>query len=322
MKNKKVLFEIEGFQVFADSVYTIKDKEDLGAPSGFLEGGFTKLPSAGVDEVFQCHARKIGPNKFAWDTGFYTSSPCYSTISQDEAKIIVSKLEQTIVEPYETSIANPGALNKDNSEFWDSMFFRVFTKKVFNTAKPQEVLELYFALKTRNVVPEDKIGDRKYKNASFVVTNFAEVMEFKNVKLSLNSRATGMFEMLLMKDKPALYNILSFIGVSFSNKVHDDTLRGMFQQYLASKNGTANVSVFLEACKEIETEAGREKIAIYTQLVKLSKTSDSFKKNSNGKYYYKGEEVGPDIRGASENITTKKEFSSIKDELILNDMEE
>lgn len=317
---KELLFELYGFEVYSDSRYVVKDKEDLDAPSGFIQAGVTKLPSDGVGESFQCYYKRTSATTGVWDTGFYIYSPCYEHIrSEAEKQVIVDRLMKGVVEPYRKATGNPNALDHSDNEFWKKTNFQVYTNQVFTTSNPSDVLNLYFALKTRYLTPKGQEGDSRFNQSAYVVVDIDKDTKRNDEKTSNFYRAVGVFENLLREDRKRLISILNYSGLVVASEIDDDAFRGLFDQHLRSVNNSKNVDMFLKIVNETETEIGRATVDLFLCLKKSFNRNNKVTKNPNGVFFYEDTEIGPDLKAAASNIAKQAEFKDIKKELLLQD---
>lgn len=322
--DNELLFEVEGFKVYASSTYVVRDKEDLDAPTGFIEAGVTKLPSDGVGESFQCRYKRTSATTGIWDTGFHIYSPCYEHISSKEEKqLIVDSLTKNLVEPYRSATGDESALHHSNEEFWLKTNFEVYAGQVFNTSTPKDAIELYFAIMTRNLTPKGQEGDSKFNQSAFVVVDINKDVKRKDEKSSNFFKAVGIFERLLAGEKQRLFSVLNYVNMVVSSEIEDDAFRGMFDQHLRADlrkgSNTKNIDTFLKTIADTETELGRAKVDIYLRLKEAYTRSNKVTKNPNGVYYYEDQEIGPDLKAAATNIAKTKDLDNVKRELLFSD---
>jgi len=320
---KKLLFEIDGFEVYDNTVYTVKDKPDYDAPSGFVDRGITRLPSDGVDDTFTCNFASIEPGSSdgLWDTGFYEGSRCYSKITDRalrEAK--VKNAVENVMEPYNLNLGGGDRLgqSKDN-DFWDTKFFRVYTGQVFNTAVIQDRVSLYFALLTGHLTPEGQEGNSRFKKSTYVVLDINKNMKRKEEKALLQFEAISSFMGILKADKNRMLSVLDYIGITTSEDIKESTLMGMFKQMI--EEDESKLKLYNNLIEESETQEGRAKLEIYREL-RSRFPGKGVTRSSNGVYFYKDEEIGGDLKTAASNIATQKHFEEIKKDLILGEDED
>lgn len=312
-----LLFDVDGFNIYKDSIYVVRDKEDLSAPSGFIQAGVTKLPSDGIKETFQCRYIQKSAKTGVWDTGFYEYSPCYAGLPKEIIHDKLKRLEKNVIDPYKQSVGDPNALNHGDDKFWEGLNFSIYTGQVFNTENPEDVLTLYFALLTRQLTPKGLEGDSRYSNSAYVCLDITEDTKKKDEKSAKKFKAVGIFENLLRTDRPRLIEMLNYGNLVVSPEIEDDSFRGIFDQFLSSGEGLKNVDTFLRLVEETSDDVGRSKIAIYIRLKEAYSRNNKVTKNPNGVYYYEDYEIGPDLRAAATNIARTEELKDVKKALLL-----
>lgn len=318
MSENKLLFEVGGVKIFKNAIYICKHKEDLSAPSGFQEKGATKLPSSGVDEVFQCNYRALSETEGVWDTGFHEYSPCYEMVEDSVVKEKLKFLQDNVIEPYERSRGIEGLLSHTNNTFWEKKMFKISPDKVFNTKKPEDLLTLYFGLLNKELTPKGQEGDTRYSDSSFVLVDKTKDIKKKDERSSNLFKAIGLFEQLLSTDKPRLFAILSYLGMSVSEDISDDAFRSMIREYF-DQITSKNVEMFMMTVEDSHTDIGRDKIEIFVKLKDALLRGNRVTKNPNGVLYYNDTEIGPDLKAASHNISKTKELSKVKKELLFEE---
>ena len=304
--NDNLLFEVDNFKVYKDSVYVVRDKEDLSAPSGFIQAGVTKLPSDGVGETFQCSYIRKTAKTGVWDTGFHKYSPCYKGIEKPVAIRRIELLEKNVIEPYRLEIGEEEALSHSDDNFWSSTNFHVYSGKVFSTEDPTAVLTLYFGLLTKQLTPKGEEGDSRYSQSSYVVVDVTKDVKKKDEKSAKKFKAVGTFEGLLSTDRDRLIAILNYSGVVISNDIDDDAFRGLFDQYLNTGGGNTHIDTFLRLISDTNSEEGRARINIFIKLKEAYNRGNTVTRNPNGVFYFEGHEIGPDLKAAATNIARKK----------------
>lgn len=320
-QEKNLLFEIDGIKIYEGSIYVVTDKPDADAPSGFIKKGISKSPSSGVDESFQCTYIPTSATTGVWDTGFHEYSACYKGQSIDTVKIKVKNLKKQIVDIYEKSIGQEGALDHTNDTFWGSKNFKIFTDKVFNTADPEDRLALYIGLLTKSLTPKELEGDSKYNTSSYLLTDKTKAVKHKD-KLAIDLfKAVGIFQELLKNDKTRLLAILNYLDLIITPKADDESIIGMGSEWL-QRDDNKKVPAFLRMVEQTETEKGRDTIEVYIKLKESFGRGNLVTKNSKGHYFYKDQEIGADLKSAAQNIAKTKALSEVKKELLFQIEEE
>lgn len=310
---KKVLFEVNGFTVREDSVYLIKDKKDGDAPSGFVEEGISKLPGVGINDSFQIPFHMTGEGTGVWDTGFYVYSPCYAGVDVGEQKLIVENLVKNVVKPYRNYISDGDIFSKGGSEDFTNLNFSIHSGKIYMTSKPEQVLELYFALRSNIVAPKGEEGNAVYNGTHFVVVDSTKSTTVKNENTLNFFKAASMFSTLYNSDKDGLHNLLFWIGVPNVSATADEAvLSSVFAEY--SKSRPDIIKSFLDGAVDLNNEFFKAKIKVYKKLKQYK--GSRLQKLSNGIYYFDDMEIGADYKGAAENIIKNRELVAIKDEFL------
>lgn len=316
-KEKNLLFEIDGTEIYEGSIYVVTDKADEDAPSGFIKKGLSKLPSDGIDESFQCSYIQTSATTGVWDTGFHEYSACYKGQDINAVKIKVKNLKEKVVDLYERALGQVGALDHNNDTFWGTKNFKIFTDKVFNTADPEDRLALYMGLLNRVLTPKDKEGDSKYNTSSYVLTDKTKAVKHKD-KLAINLfKAIGVFQELLKNDKTRLLAILSYLDLVITPNADDESIIGMGSEWL-QREDSKKVAPFLRMVEQSDTEIGRDTIEVFIKL----KGNNFITKNANGLLFYKEFEIGADLKSAAQNIAKTKALSEVKKELLFRIEEE
>ena len=317
-KGKKLLFEVGGVQIYTESIYVIEDKEDLGAPSGLIKRGATKLPSDGVDESFQCAYKATSATTGVWDTGFHEFSPCYRGMEETVVNAKIETLKKNLVTPFERSVGVDGILAHNNDSFWATKNFKVFTGKSFDTTYPEDLLTLYFGLLNGELTPKGSEGDSKYNSSPYILVDKTQAVKKKDQKTSDLYKAIGIFEEFLKSDKPRLIAMLNYSGLVVSPTVSNDSFRSMFNEYLSMASGT-NIGQFLRLVEMTSDEEGREIVEIYIRLKAAYGKGTKVSKNPNGVLHYEDTEIGPDLKSAASNIVKTSKLDHIKRDILLGE---
>jgi hypothetical protein len=312
---KEKLFTVEGFSVYRDSVYVIKDKPDMDAPTGYIVKGVSKLPSRGVGDSFQVNFKSRDNGRTGiWDTGFFEYSPCYKDMPAEEIKPVVMALKKNLVTPYKKASGIADAFDEGNDKFFADLSFNVFSGKTFNTADPLSAVELYFGLLAHQITPKSEIGNSKFEDSSYVVVDINKDLKIKDEKALDKFRAIGSFTSMLSADKNRLFAILKFAGLNFQSTVEDAVLIGMFNDHLATNNED-RVKFFNDLVEETNEEQGLHKIFIYRTLKELSVKGGKVSR-TNGLFFYDGTEIGADLKSAADNVAKLQKLVHIKKELL------
>lgn len=321
-KEKDLLFEVDGFKVYSNSVYFVKDKIDYDAPSGFEKEGVSKLPHDGVTHTFTAKfaATDSQGKEGTWDTGFFSGSNCFRNLSRSQAEIEAKSNWERVAKPYlvynsmEESVLSPSATN----EWWDKKLMEIHSGKTFNTSKPNEVFELYFALLNGVLTPEGQEGNAKYRfpKSSYVIIDIESKRKRKDEINDFMFEAVGTFTGLLKTDRTGLNKLLDYVGLTVSETVSESALKTMFRDFIESSE--SKMKLFLKVAEEFQSDAGREKIELY-KILKSRYPAKGVTKSNSGEFLFEGLEIGGDLKTAAQNIATRTEFSDLKKTLILGE---
>lgn len=315
--SKKKLFEVDGFEVYDNSIYVVNDKIDHDAPSGFLEKGATRLPSNGVGDTFYCPFQPSGQNgQGIWDTGFYEDSPCYSSLDATSRAIVVKAIKANIMKPYSSLRGGLDVLSHTNNDFWDLEKFKVYAGQVLNTNNTLDRVTLYFALRHKKLCPKGQESNPRYRDTAYTVVDVNKDVKRKDEKVANMFTSIQAFTTLLQSDKPRLISILEYMGVRVSEDIEDSSLISIFNEYL--QENESHVGRFNTLIEQTSTNEGQELIQVYLKL-KKALSRGNIEKAKNGALYLKDLELGGDLRVAAENVSRKKEFLQIKKQLLFDE---
>ena len=309
MKEQEVIITIDGFEIRTNSLYQLINKPDPDAPDGYVEAGTTKLPSLGNGNTVAC--RYIGSvnntGSGMYDTGLFEMSPMFATRNKTEVKEIVRKLQEYLITPYEASHGE-GLLDNKNIDFWDHYGVNLYERRMFNTAHPEDLLDLWLALTSYQVVPKGKEGDPKYKFADYCVVDNEKVRDVKEERANLFMEAASQFGMLLAQNKKLLLGVLRYSSIAgVTSASNDANIRAIFHEWL--KESHENGKLFLKYTEFTSTEDGREIVLMYSKLIDLMHKK-VVKKNEDG-IVYQHDLLGRDLKEAANNLVKNKDYEEL-----------
>lgn len=307
------LFEINGFKVKADSVYEVADRPDPTAPSGMAAKGMSKVPRKGVEDVYTVDGHTNTMGKTTWDTGFYVESPCYSSVS-DEAtkKLMVKNAIENVLKPFR-NIHGPEAFDHTKVEFFDTWSFRLRTGRKFNTANAEERMELYFALLTGYLAPEEDKGNPKYKDSFYMVVDTDKKTKAEDELYLLQASVISQTQLLIKTDKVKLVSVLSWMDLGVTLQTEPGTLTRIVGEY--TKESVSRSEYLLGLLEQAETQNGLDKFVIHKKLKEIQNRG-ILAKTAGGVWFYEGKEVGPDLKTAAERISREQAFEGIKTQIL------
>jgi hypothetical protein len=314
---RELLFTIDDFEVYSNSVYVIEGKPDYTAPSGFIAKGVTALPSADIDKTYPGPFIESSPGSTEgiWDTGFYPMSPCYAMLDEKERTIIANARKKNILNRYKTLVGDADALDHTDHKGWNKFSFTLKLDKLYNTSNPKDLMELYMAIHIGVLCPKGKERNHRYSKAAYTIVDKARQSDTrKTAELSI-FEAIETFSLLWQNDQARLKDVLTYINIKFSDNISKADLVSVFSAYI--KGGQDKIEVFVNTIEKSEKPEGYTEIKLFKNLSALSKKGASkLTRSPNGVYFYDSFEVGPDLKAAAKNITMNKEFLHIKNELV------
>lgn len=324
-KNKKVLFEVDGFEVIDGHSYIVKHKPDANAPSGLKEQGTTKVPTVGAGDTFQCPYQwdEGDLSNGVWDSGMTEHSPIWQNLTPALAKSSAKELYDNIGAPYERSVGKRGIMldiaNQDS--FWSDLNFSVEANQMLKTSNKKDLLTLYFGLRKRVLTPPDPNGFKnpKYNSSSFQVVDVTNNVKVKDQRAADKFDAIGDFTILLRTNKTMLMPILKWIGIRPAKTAEDRVLMSLFEDHLTPPNTSTNrINEFNQLVKDSGETVGKTKLLVFDALDEIS-YKNKISKNGNGALMLEGLEIGLDLKSAALNIATKPEFKELRSKLIIGE---
>lgn len=304
----EILFEVNGVSFKKNTLYEIRPKKDDNAPEAFIKHNTTKLLVNGISQGAPCIFR----NK-VWDTGFYEDSPCYFGHDKDKVKDLVSKLNKYIVKPYKDQYGiELSHIDKPDS-FWLSFgASNLYTGRMLNTEKVDELLELYIAVLHKHVATKEQENNPMYLRASYTVVDKAEVVEVSQERAKNRVKALTKFMSLHDSKKSIAEQVLNYIGLP---SMSDSMIETVIDDYVRDpKQGHNNAVRLIEVINKTESPRGIAELNMYGNLSILLKSGKLQKTNQ--RYYFDGEELGTDLKRIAANMATTKKDDPIKSKML------
>lgn len=308
---KGSIIDINGFKLDTkDCIYEVVPKYDADAPDGFKAHRTTKLlsKSAGRSILTVPFIEEVG----LWDTGLYEDSPMYAGLSKEDKENKLRSIKELIVEPY-VNIYGEERLDPTNidSEFWNlssksSFKIDLWRGRIFNTRKPEELLQLFIAISLGKLAPKEYENEYLYNQAQFCVENKDEVKTLKQEKDLQEIEAYFKFKTLLEEGSDKLPLVMNYLGIKTPSNRDKGLTTQIFKAY-ADRKGFEydNRSLFLETVDKINTKEGYEELQIYKMLQDLYKRGAVTR---SGEYYYlEGEEMATgSLKNCAEKVQKDK----------------
>lgn len=311
---RTVLFTFNGEKFYTNTVYRVKDKQDLNAPEAYKKLGVTKLPSRGINEVFRM---RYDLQAKIYDTGFLPTSPCYrdldATQSSAEAKLRVKE----ILNPYLKAVGLDIQVNTihSNYAFWEdeARLFKVDHTTILDTKDPIQAFTLYAAVLTYKVAIEADQKNPDYRNTAYVITDSDSQKNTKNQTVVSRSKAMRKFYTLMDEKRSILISILRYMNLKASENSSEEGLILLAETTFARPE---KVNEFLSLYERSADQTFQDELAIFQKISGNGKIQ--LGKNNRNFYTYNNTELGADLKAAAKNIATLDDYEDIKAQILLD----
>lgn len=303
-----ILFELYGFKFKPNTLYQVTEKLDSSAPNGFIEHKTTKIIHPAISNsvpgaIFDSELK-------IWDTGLYENSRALRKAipSVDERSKFVKDIVKFIVKPLQI-LKGKEYLSQfeDNNTFWDDFRINIFKDRVFNTDRPEELLQLYLAVLHRQVTPKEFESNPEFKNSQYCIVDKEDSVDRKLEKDMGIMEAQSTFYNLLKNKKEDLLIILDYLKLSVTPKTDDKILASLFNNWLKDKtDGFQNYAVFIKTNKFFATEDGEKELYYHSKIKELIKKNIIKQKKS--EIWFEDEFIGSDLKSATKNIVSQKDL--------------
>jgi hypothetical protein len=313
-KGRTLLFSVRGFDVYENSIYLVKHKPDPTAPTGLQRIGATKYPGEGIGEQFGFPIVEIGSTgRTVYLTGFTQDSPLYSKMPEAEAKQHL-KRAQALLKSYRSYVSDSTAFDvTQNEDSLSAPNFQVKNDQILHTSDPENAMNLYVSLLSGRLCPKDRVGHPEFMDASYVVVDASSSRKDSEEVAVTSFQALSVFSELMKDNKEKLIDILFYMDINMADNAPDEAYQAVFMNKVF--NDKNKVNEFIERVEEAEREKGHLKMIVYRKLNKIKGKSNELTKEPRKNYYYKGIDIGPDLRSAAMNISTKKELEEVLESL-------
>jgi hypothetical protein len=304
------LFTIHGFNIKANTLYQVTEKLDSSASDGFKDFKTTK---AIHPDIFNSEPGAIFDGELGvWDNGMYLNSRALvlAVPVETERDKFVKEVLKNITVPLE-KLRGKSFLSQhtDNNHFWDNYQIDIKKGKLFNTAKPEELLQLYLSILHMYITPKNIESHPAFKNSQFCIIDKEDSIDRKMEHEMDLMEATGTFYEL-MKNKPKdLSLILDYLKMSVSENTEPRVLTSMFNNWLKDKtDGFQNARVFLKIYKHFLTKEGEKEIFYYSKMKEFIKKGLILQKKN--EIWFEEDFVGADLKSAVKTIMSNKDLEA------------
>lgn len=308
-KMNDTLLEIYGFSIRPNTLYQVTEKIDSFAPDGFKLNKTSKVlhPDVADSVPGAIFDSELG----VWDTGLYDNSKALikAIPSSSERVKFVKDVKKYIADPL-VKLKGKDFLSQyeDNNTFWDNFSIKVYRGKIFNTEKPEELLQLYLALLHKQITPSALETNPEFKNSQYCIIDKEDSVDRKlEAELGVMEAQGTFFTLLNSSKKVDLLLILEYLKLSVTEKTENKVIASLFNNWLKHKtDGYQNYSVFLKTYKFFLTEDGEKEVFYYSKIKELIKKG--VVKQKKQEVWFNDEYVGSDIKSATKNIISNKDL--------------
>lgn len=306
----EILFTIHEFNVRKDALYQVMPKMDSEAPDGFKDYKTTKVINPDISNLLP--GAIFDRSKNAWDTGFYVDSRALmkAVPNVTERTKLVKDLDKLIVKPIEAMQGKDRLSAKpDNNAYWDNFVVDVAKDKIFNTEKPEELLQLYLLLLHKQIIPSHLESHPEYKmsGAQYSIVDKEDAVDRKLQTEMETMEANGLFYGMMNTKKPDLLMLLDYLGLPVSGDPDNSVLVSMFSRFLKDKtDGFQNAKMFIKGHKKFMTEDGENEVYFHSKLKQLF-TKGKVKQRK-GEIWFEDEMIGNSFKLAAAAILADKEL--------------
>lgn len=314
-ETESVLFEIEGYAVHSNTIYTVNDKVDYNAPPSFQEAGLSKVPGTGDSAT--CPFNKTSE---VYNHGFLENSPMY--YYEDDKKAVSTKVKTLVANVLKPFCEMEGleisdVIGKNAVNFWDNYLVSFDSSRRFNTANAKERLELYIAILSGRLCPKGFENKSRYINASYTVDNVKQRADRNAKKLILKTTA-NKYASLLSEDVEKAKTIFTYATGHYVEHISDSVTVLLY--YSNTFDSTLDkMNLFVETYEDYEESNEKAtEMTLYRKLVQLERNSRVIVKTKEG-ITYNDVLLGLDLKSSARRLASQEndEMRSIAKEIIL-----
>lgn len=308
---RKVLATVHDFNIMSDTIYEVVGKHDGSAPQAFQDANIAKAPFKENSTYIVCPYDNMGQ---VYDTGFYARSRCYQGMPRAEVERQVKERVENIMKPYEDFVQKN--VEQTNFDFWDGMSAQIYMEKVFNTANPLDLFQLYIGIHSCMLTPKDMDGDPRFMGSMFCIVEKEGVRDFVKQR-DINKMEIGYRFMNSMKkggkERQAVIDLLLYIGVVTRPDItEDDYYIGSLSNWM---NGRATNVDYLVDIWDRSMEKDFKEILEFNRIINIMMKRGRMAMTPEG-LRYNNQIVGPDPRTSAEIIAKRPEMADTKIALI------
>lgn len=313
-EEKKLLATVSGMKIFSDSIYIITGKMDESAPSGYQDLGISKAPFPNNKTVVPCVWDKdLG----VYDTGFFTSSPCYNGWTMPERQAEVATRVKNIMSPYEEITGSN--LDQSNLDFWDSYSVPCYMGRLFSTNDIKDLFDLYIALQSKALTPKEEDGNPEFADSMFCVEDKTTAVDIKKQRQLDKADLTFKIMNALggeATEREKVLDLLLYLDVIHSVEINTDMVKYVFMNWIDAKN--TNIDTCKDAYNRYIVGANSEEgyeIIKFHRMIKEMAYSGIIGVTANG-LLFEGNNLGADFITSAMTLVEDKSLLELKAKIV------
>lgn len=314
---RKVLATVHDFKIMSDTIYEVVGKHDGSAPQAFQDANIAKAPFKENSTYIVCPYDNMGQ---VYDTGFYKRSRCYQGMNPIEVEKQVEERVENIMKPYEDFVQK--TIEQTNFDFWDTMSIQVYMDKVFNTANPLDLFQLYVGIHSCMLTPKDMDGDPRFMGSMFCIVEKEGSRDFVQQR-DINKMEIGYRFMNSMKkggkERQSVIDLLLYIGVVTRPDItEDDYYTGSLSNWMNAR--ATNVDYLVDIWDRSMDRDFRE-VMEFNRIINIMQRRGRMSMTPEG-LKYNGQIIGPDPKTSAEIVAKRPEMLEFKAAILneYNDM--
>ena len=325
MKDFKVKVPGLDFELASNQIYHIREIADADGPDGYQRVGITKHPLPGIAQgiVVPYHEATR-----TWNTGFFKGSSCLTSEGKEGEKILKTLEKELLpeLEPLVNGNLRIGKSSPEQNKLFDEFVpfngeglgedtskYKIKGGNMFNTKNPLEFLALWWALLSKQIMPESKKGNPSYKSCAFVLEDKKQSTSLEQDKEYEKTLAMATVMSIVKnknnkKDKKHLQNVLEYLGLKIDvEETEAKPLISIFSKW-CEKGGynNENSKDFNDTFEKFEDEEAKEELVVYIKLLEDIKNSKV--KVERRDIFIEGQNLGSDKKSAARKIVSDQEL--------------
>lgn len=317
VKERKKLFEVNGFTVYEDSKISLDNKKDDTVFEGLKQPDTIKF--AGVPVTCTApffNTDSLNPDNGFYDLGFEEDSYHYRFLSSDaERAERVKDLNKNVLEPYlkknkkyvNTKTKTQEALNRTillgDEDFYDQYSFTVTAGDTLLASNVDDRFKIYLLLLKGVVCPRDMQDSSEFAKASLTITDLVSKVQ-KNQSKSKSIADANYYASSMLREGKVKLLCAYFEYLGLRHFLTEDSDEVQFQDFI--QTNIINSDKYREAFLDIKSNKTEDEVMIFSLLNKaLKKSTIDFVKDGVN-FLHKGEEMGTDLKLIAKDLATTK----------------